>query len=235
MDGDPRHGHCRRADRYPAALRKAHGFRGLFIYRRRGGCTLGVRLSGLVGAPRVLDRPFAAAPVYGDHRRAGIDHGPVRRCGLYPHYTDHAEPDSNRARRAAVDRNDHSPRIHHLWIVDLLSSHHGATRLCPAHFAGQGEAQALAVSLLKGRSARRKPEIATRSGGRWRKEEDVDMACNKLILAAAVLSGVALATPAAAQNEQFIPILSYRTGAYAVNGAPFANGMADYYNLTNER
>ena len=61
------------------------------------------------------------------------------------------------------------------------------------------------------------------------------MARNKLILAAAVLSGVALATPAAAQNEQFIPILSYRTGAYAVNGVPFANGMADYYNLINER
>ena len=51
------------------------------------------------------------------------------------------------------------------------------------------------------------------------------MARNKLILAAAVLSVVALANPAAAQNEQFIPILSYRTGAYAVNGVPFANGM----------
>src|SRR5258708_17013258 len=58
---------------------------------------------------------------------------------------------------------------------------------------------------------------------------------NKLILAAAILSGVALAAPAAAQNEQFIPILSYRTGAYAVNGAPFANGMPDYYNLISER
>ena len=61
------------------------------------------------------------------------------------------------------------------------------------------------------------------------------MVRNKLILAAAVLSGVALAAPAAAQNEQFIPILSYRTGAYAVNGVPFANGMSDYYNLINER
>src|SRR5713226_7278531 len=61
------------------------------------------------------------------------------------------------------------------------------------------------------------------------------MVRNKLILAAAILSGVALATPAAAQNEQFIPILSYRTGAYAVNGVPFANGMADYYNLIYER
>ena len=57
------------------------------------------------------------------------------------------------------------------------------------------------------------------------------MVRSKLIMAAAVLSGVAFATPAAAQNEQFIPILSYRTGAYGVNGVPYANGVADYYNL----
>jgi branched-chain amino acid transport system substrate-binding protein len=44
-----------------------------------------------------------------------------------------------------------------------------------------------------------------------------------------------LAPPAAAQNEQFIPHLVYRTGPYAPNGIPFANGVADYYNLVNER
>src|SRR3979409_1687672 len=81
----------------------------------------------------------------------------------------------------------------------------------------------------------RSPHNRTRYRKTGLKEEDVDMVRNKLILAAAVLSGVALAAPAAAQNEQFIPILSYRTGAYAVNGVPFANGMADYYNLINER
>ncbi|TKW74500.1 MAG: ABC transporter permease, partial [Bradyrhizobium icense] len=58
---------------------------------------------------------------------------------------------------------------------------------------------------------------------------------NHLILAAAVVSGLVFTVPAAAQNEQFIPILSYRTGPYAVNGAPYANGVADYYNLINER
>jgi branched-chain amino acid transport system substrate-binding protein len=63
----------------------------------------------------------------------------------------------------------------------------------------------------------------------------VNIARNQLILAAAVLSGVVLTAPAAAQNEQFIPILSYRTGPYAVNGAPYANGVADYYTLINER
>src|SRR6476659_10121219 len=62
-----------------------------------------------------------------------------------------------------------------------------------------------------------------------------NIARNILILTAAVLSGAAFSAPTAAQNEQFIPILSYRTGPYAVNGAPFANGAADYISLINER
>src|SRR5204862_6958337 len=40
---------------------------------------------------------------------------------------------------------------------------------------------------------------------------------------------------ALAQNEQFIPSLVYRTGPYAPNGIPFANGVADYLKLVNER
>jgi branched-chain amino acid transport system substrate-binding protein len=62
-----------------------------------------------------------------------------------------------------------------------------------------------------------------------------EMVRKSVVLAAAVLSGAALATPAAAQNEQFVPILSYRTGAYAVNGVPYANGVSDYYSMINER
>src|SRR5436305_15049869 len=57
----------------------------------------------------------------------------------------------------------------------------------------------------------------------------------RLLFVAAIVSAVASVTPASAQNEQFIPMLTYRTGAYAVNGVPFANGMADYYALINER
>ena len=52
---------------------------------------------------------------------------------------------------------------------------------------------------------------------------------------AAALGGVAFAAPVSAQNEQFIPSLVYRTGAYAPNGIPLANGIADYYRLVNER
>src|SRR5262245_59755973 len=55
-------------------------------------------------------------------------------------------------------------------------------------------------------------------------------------IALASLVGVAaLAPPSLAQNEQFIPQLVYRAGAYAPNGIPVANGIADYYKLINER
>ena len=56
--------------------------------------------------------------------------------------------------------------------------------------------------------------------------------------ATAVLSGAGIVFstgPAMAQNEQFIPRLVYRTGAYAPNGIPFANGAADYITMLNER
>src|SRR5919201_1817178 len=48
---------------------------------------------------------------------------------------------------------------------------------------------------------------------------------------AALSSGAALAQA----KEQFFPVLSYRTGAYAPNGVPFANGYVDYLKLVNAR
>ena len=57
-----------------------------------------------------------------------------------------------------------------------------------------------------------------------------------LALAAAALGATAMAEPALAQqNEQFLPALVYRTGPYAPNGIPFADGVADYWTLLNER
>src|SRR6201987_4829755 len=38
-----------------------------------------------------------------------------------------------------------------------------------------------------------------------------------------------------AQNEQFIPRLVYRTGPYAPNGIPFADGYADYLDMIDAR
>ena len=53
-------------------------------------------------------------------------------------------------------------------------------------------------------------------------------------LAAVGLSAV-FTTPAFAAEEQFFPVLAYRTGAYAPNGTPWANGFVDYMKLTNVR
>ena len=52
----------------------------------------------------------------------------------------------------------------------------------------------------------------------------------------AAIGAAAIATPAMAQqNEQFFPLLVYRTGPYAPNGIPFADGAQDYLTLVNER
>ena len=54
---------------------------------------------------------------------------------------------------------------------------------------------------------------------------------------AAVLAGAMLASSAvmAQAKEQFFPLLSYRTGAYAPNGTPWANGKQDYLKMINAR
>ena len=61
------------------------------------------------------------------------------------------------------------------------------------------------------------------------------MKTNKLLLTA-LLSTLALsvATPTLAQSkDQFVPVLSYRTGPYAPNGTQWANGFVDYLKLVN--
>ena len=55
-------------------------------------------------------------------------------------------------------------------------------------------------------------------------------------VAAAGLSSTLVPTLVSAQTkEQFFPVLVYRTGAYAPNGVPFANGYVDYLKLVNAR
>ena len=65
------------------------------------------------------------------------------------------------------------------------------------------------------------------------------MKLHKLMLgtAAAALGASALLAPVASAQaaEQFFPSLVYRTGPYAPNGTPFANGYSDYLKLVNER
>ena len=55
-------------------------------------------------------------------------------------------------------------------------------------------------------------------------------------LALAVAGAVGAVPQAVAQsNEIFIPVIVYRTGAYAPNGVPWADGYVDYLKLVNER
>ena len=55
-------------------------------------------------------------------------------------------------------------------------------------------------------------------------------------LAAAGAGALLASTAAFAQaKEQFFPALVYRTGAYAPNGVPFANGYVDYLKLINAK
>jgi branched-chain amino acid transport system substrate-binding protein len=55
-------------------------------------------------------------------------------------------------------------------------------------------------------------------------------------VAAAGLSSALVPSLATAQaKEQFFPLLVYRTGAYAPNGTPWANGKQDYLKMINAR
>ncbi len=51
----------------------------------------------------------------------------------------------------------------------------------------------------------------------------------------ACLAGLSTSVAAADAKEQFFPVLVYRTGAYAPNGTPWANGYVDYLKLINAK
>ena len=65
------------------------------------------------------------------------------------------------------------------------------------------------------------------------------MKLRKLVLASALVAAgasVLVTSNAFAQaKEQFFPLLSYRTGPYAPNGVPWANGKQDYIKMINAR
>ena len=54
-------------------------------------------------------------------------------------------------------------------------------------------------------------------------------------LVVAVVSSLAAPSAFAQAKEQFFPLLSYRTGPYAPNGVPWANGKQDYIKMINAR
>ena len=52
---------------------------------------------------------------------------------------------------------------------------------------------------------------------------------------AGVMVGAAPVSPAMAEDTVFVPLLTYRTGAFANSGIPIANGMHDYLDMLNAR
>ncbi len=60
------------------------------------------------------------------------------------------------------------------------------------------------------------------------------MKLSKTLMAAVVVAASSIATSAFAA-DQFFPLLSYRTGPYAPNGTPWANGKQDYLKMINAR
>ncbi len=63
------------------------------------------------------------------------------------------------------------------------------------------------------------------------------MKLNRWLVGAAFAATMAgtMATPAAAQDSIYMPLLTYRTGAFAGSGIPIADGMRDYLEMINQR
>ncbi len=57
----------------------------------------------------------------------------------------------------------------------------------------------------------------------------------RLVGAAALVALLSGTATFAAAEEMFVPVLTYRTGAYAPNGIPFTDGFVDYLKLVNAR
>jgi len=64
----------------------------------------------------------------------------------------------------------------------------------------------------------------------------VDRVCRAMALAVAAVIALTTAPSAPALGqEQFVPLLVYRTGPYAPNGIPLADGQRDYFAMLNAR
>jgi len=50
-----------------------------------------------------------------------------------------------------------------------------------------------------------------------------------------MMAAAAMMAAAPAMADLVVPNLSYRTGAYAPGGIPYADGFNDYFTLLNER
>ncbi|HUI96441.1 MAG TPA: ABC transporter substrate-binding protein [Xanthobacteraceae bacterium] len=61
------------------------------------------------------------------------------------------------------------------------------------------------------------------------------MRMQHFVLATAIAAATAAVGVARAADGIYVPLMTYRTGAFSGSGTPIANGMADYLNMLNER
>ena len=61
------------------------------------------------------------------------------------------------------------------------------------------------------------------------------MGMHRLLVGTALLGLMASATPVEAADQLYVPLLTYRTGAFAGSGIPIADGMHDYLEMLNQR
>jgi len=61
------------------------------------------------------------------------------------------------------------------------------------------------------------------------------MRLKHFVLGTALVAGALVPCVAGAADTIYVPLFTYRTGAFSGSGAPIANGMADYLNMLNER
>ena len=62
------------------------------------------------------------------------------------------------------------------------------------------------------------------------------MTTRERLIGAALALGLAVAaTPVPAADQLYVPLLTYRTGAFAGSGIPIADGMHDYLEMLNQR
>src|SRR6218665_634671 len=66
-------------------------------------------------------------------------------------------------------------------------------------------------------------------------ETDMKLKSLAVVLTVAAAGLASSLAQAQAAKEQFFPLLVYRTGAYAPNGTPWANGKLDYLKMINAR
>src|SRR5256885_108458 len=81
-----------------------------------------------------------------------------------------------------------------------------------------------------------RPTRARHAGGGFGLFPDRFIRRSNMNVMKSALWGLALltaATAAQAQNEQFLPVLSYRVGPYAAGGSGYYGGAIDYWTLVN--